>query len=314
VKTRPLLSFLIPLSLVLPPSAHAQTTAEPSQAGPQPSARPASPTEVSPPRGIPAGGDVVHLKGGGMIRGTLIEILPDDHATVELATGQTAVVPWERVDRVERGTTTTQPEKAPTGSTSASAPSPGTDGSDAVVHIDADRPVVLERSEAGGAWTLVCTSPCDLPLPLSSTYRISGYGVRRSTPFSLSARGGEHVVIDVNTASRGGYVGGIVLAGAGTLVALVGALVLQNQALGQPAGASANSDARMVGWSMVAGGALMALGGVALIAHNAHSKVEPTPTPRPRSDAWLRLPTWREDRSGAGLPGAVDIPLLHRTF
>jgi hypothetical protein len=48
------------------------------------------------------GADVVFLKHGGEIRGTLTELRPGDHATVTLATGQVATIKWEEVERVER--------------------------------------------------------------------------------------------------------------------------------------------------------------------------------------------------------------------
>jgi hypothetical protein len=51
---------------------------------------------------VAQGSDVVFLKHGGEIRGTITEIRAGDHATVTLATGQIATIQWAEIDRVER--------------------------------------------------------------------------------------------------------------------------------------------------------------------------------------------------------------------
>ena len=65
---------------------------------------------------------------------------------------------------------------------------------------------------------------------------------------------------------------------------------------------------------MMAGGAAAVVGGVLLTLFNRNSTLEqasPTPAP-PRNDAWLRSPTWREERA---LPrNAPGTPLLQLTF
>lgn len=53
-------------------------------------------------QGVAQGSDVVFLKHGGEIRGTITEIRAGDHATVTLATGQIATIQWAEIDRVER--------------------------------------------------------------------------------------------------------------------------------------------------------------------------------------------------------------------
>jgi hypothetical protein len=186
----------------------------------------------------------------------------------------------------------------------------------AVVHIEGDEGVVLERSERNGPWTVACTAPCDQALPLSSAYRLSGPSVRSSTTFQLAARAGDHVVVHANAASRAAFVGGIVLTAAGAVSMLGGALIANTEASQQAAGQASSGPSRPVLVGMFAGGAAAILGGVLLMVENLHSKVEQWPSPLPpRSDAWLRSPTWHEDRTGASLStGATSGPLLHIGF
>jgi hypothetical protein len=68
---------------------------------------------------------------------------------------------------------------------------------------------------------------------------------------------------------------------------------------------------------MVGAGAAALVVGIILLSGNFHSKVEQAQgAPKPRSDAWLRLPTWHDDKSGqaAGVPKAMGIPLLEKSF
>jgi hypothetical protein len=50
----------------------------------------------------PAGQDVVYLKDGQQIRGTLTEVRPGDKATVQLPQGQMATIRWEGIARIDR--------------------------------------------------------------------------------------------------------------------------------------------------------------------------------------------------------------------
>ncbi len=188
----------------------------------------------------------------------------------------------------------------------------------AVVHVEADRQVVLERSDRTGPWSVACTSPCDKELPLASRYRFAGAGVRNSGAFQLAAGPGEHTVLHVKSASKALVVAGYFLAGTGLATAGAGSLVLLNKSL-EASGYGPASDggpSKTAGEVMVAAGAAAIVGGIVMIATNLTSKVDQTapPTPPP-SDAWLRAPTWREDGKGAALaPGATTVPLFHMGF
>jgi hypothetical protein len=117
-------------------------------------------------------------------------------------------------------------------------------------------------------------------------------------------------------------VGGLVLVGLGPVTALVGAMVLvvasnpYIQEYPYPSAPSDQTAAKTVGGVMIGVGAALTIGGILLVTGNAHSHVEQG-VARPKNDAWLRLPTWRdrrEDPLAGSLPQAVGVPLIDTTF
>lgn len=63
----------------------------------------------------PAPEQTVWLKNGGFVRGALIELVPGDHVTVQLATGEIRRIPAAEIDRMSTST-------APPGSGATTAP------------------------------------------------------------------------------------------------------------------------------------------------------------------------------------------------
>jgi hypothetical protein len=240
------------------------------------------------------GGDVVHLKGGGMLRGTLVEILPNDHVTVGLANGQTASVPWLQVLRIERGV------DAPPASTSGPSAAPA--GPRALVHIESERPLRLEVLEPPRKFHFVCASPCDVQVDLNATYRIVGDGVRATSSFQLQARPGQAVLVEVDTSSKAGFVGGIVLTSVAFPVALVGLVVA---VMG---GAVNSGGATTAGTALGLGGLAGGIGGIFLITGNARSSqtqspLVPAPAAAARSAAFEGAPAFPAART-------VSVPVL----
>jgi len=262
----------------------------------------------------PTGPDVVVLKDGNVLRGTLSEVVPGDHATLTLTNGQTATIKWEVIKSIEKSGV-----PAGTPPPVATTPPAGTGGS-AHVHIDSDREVTLER-QSNGTWLSACSAPCDADLPVDDNYRVVGSGIRASRPFRLAARPGERVYLTVDAASKGAFVGGIVLISIGAPVLLIGGLVLLVAAAADSIdGESDTSGARTVGWTMVGGGAAGIVVGIILLAGNSRTKTEQSLEGPARKGAWLtvdaptkRLPTWRE-HVPAGVPGASTIPLFTGQF
>ncbi|MEO7109304.1 MAG: hypothetical protein ABI183_02605, partial [Polyangiaceae bacterium] len=116
--------------------------------------------EIPVPAWAPVAGaeDVVVLKDGGAVRGTVMEVLPNDHVSVKLADGRTATIAWSVVHHIEQAakpaapaTTPATPQAAP----QTPAPTQVVTGS---VHVtmDGDNDAVLEQ-DRGGAWSVVCS-------------------------------------------------------------------------------------------------------------------------------------------------------------
>src|ERR1700723_2147423 len=103
-------------------------------------------------------------------------------------------------------------------------------GQTVLVHLNAESGVRLEMNtsvapkwstsgwQADDAWSLVCDSPCDRPLPLGREYRLVGLrGVRPSRPFFLEASPGQSVLVTATAASDDAFAGGVVLIVLGSL-------------------------------------------------------------------------------------------------
>ena len=330
------LAAALTLPLALAPGARTAWAQEPaSQAAPPPAppkTQPVPAPVVEPvPYSISAtgpytaapytpGGDVVYLKGGGMLRGTLLEEIPGDHVSVELAPGQLAQVPWDRVQRIARaGATPPAPVVI----------EPPANAATVTVRIESEEAAVLERRE-GRRWGIVCSAPCNQAMPLDGSYRISGPGIRNSPPFMLAGTAGSTVVLHVDAASRGAFTGGIVSLGTGPFLALVGGFVLlaaamtdTNNSISYAARAEGSggsgtgtdtSTEKTVGWTLVGGGLALAVIGGIVVGANAHSTVEQSAASAPRNDAWLRTPTWTSRSEGPSLPRTTGTTLFQAHF
>lgn len=80
--------------------------------------------------------------------------------------------------------------------------------------------VAIERADTG---ELVCTSPCDRPVPATVLYRIGG--ARPSSPFALDAHGGT-AKLSVEAATNRGFWSGAVVLGAGSALVASGLLAM----------------------------------------------------------------------------------------
>ncbi len=287
----------------------------------------------------PAPSDNVVLKDGGSIKGTLIEVLPGDHATVQLPSGQTATVRWDVIHHIERGGVTVQTQQAPQANTVVvQAPAAPAALGKATVHMEGDQEIVLER-QYGGQWVTVCNAPCDLALDLDSNYRVSGGGIRRSGIFRLAGKPGDHIIVTIDPASKGGFTGGIVLISLGAPAFVIGGLTLlvvaaidSSQSSCTTSGTynncSTNADtgtAKIVGWSMLGGGAAGIVIGIVLVSSNGHTSTVQGVDGRKAAwvgvqrvaDNYKKSPVFREARDMGALPvgGAVQtIPIFSGKF
>jgi F0F1-type ATP synthase membrane subunit c/vacuolar-type H+-ATPase subunit K len=275
--------------------------------------------------------DAVHLRNGGFYRGRVTEIVPGDHVTVVVAPGgETKRIPWPEVDRVIVASTPVPP--TPTASApAASPPTPPAPmvGPRARVHITAPKQVILYRRAAGtSAFQQVCTSPCDLELPIGDTYKLAGNGLSQNKELHLAAGPGGFVDIVVDPPSTGGMILGGFIAGGGATAAYVGllmALIGQADAEGNScysstsACAERESDGKTIRnaglVTMVVGAGITVLGVVVFINSASTDIGQRTGggAAQAPNDAFLRKPTWRSVASSAesatGAPAAA-FPLL----
>jgi hypothetical protein len=310
--------------------AHFVGLAAPSLAFAQDPA-PASPVSGTPTTAAPApahaaGADVIALKNGGVLRGTMIDAVPDSYARIQLVTGQVATVPWQDIQRIERGIVAPAAEAAP-GPATPAAPAPA---AMVRVHIEGSRVAQLQRDTSGdGNWQTVCTAPCDKALPAQVGYRIVGDGIRDSSDFELSAQGGDRQTLAVHEGSRGGFVLGIVGTVAGGIAIVAGLMVVVIAALPRVAGEGDSTltqgeiNAETAGWVISGLGTAGLAGGIALLVLNGRTRVAQESAAAP-SAAWLptsdrahvtgQRDTRRDVQWVGTLPPIASVPLFGGHF
>jgi len=294
----------------------------------------------APPPAPTAGRDVIYLKNGGLLRGTLIDVIPNSHARIQLETGEIATVQWNEINRIDHANATQVEPPAPAPAPQAPAPAaPAAPQKRVLVHIETTGQDVFLLADTGHAWERVCSAPCDKWMSTDLNYKLAGPSVRQSKPFFLQGENGDRVVLDVNAASSGvftlgvvGTVVGSVSLGIGALVWLVG--VAENASCSLDASTSTSTTstatagctshdgngAEGVGGTMMLVGLAVGVAGIVAIATNGHTSVsqdveEPVKRGAPRNDAWLRLPTWSATTAttGSATPGFA-LPLFSGSF
>jgi hypothetical protein len=274
--------------------------------------------------------DTIVMKNGGLLRGTIIDAIPDAQARIQLATGEIATVQWGAIERIERGTMAPRlpPLPAP-----AAAAQPEEPSVTVWVHLEGSDGARLERLEkdpdGGDTWTPACEAPCDTEVPLSADYRIAnGNGMRQSAVFHLHGQAGDHLTLTLSGGSKGWLVTGIVVTSVSGLVMLVGSVV----ALAGSASTSSNcgfgdgcthsnpnAGLAAAGWLTLLVGAAAAAGGIVLIVHNARTGVAVDVTgaqsARVQGDAWAHVPTWHEPSAAdRALPPVLAGPIWSGRF
>ncbi|HSY21720.1 MAG TPA: hypothetical protein VK841_06380 [Polyangiaceae bacterium] len=157
----------------------------------QTAVRPAH-AQPAPPETAPVGGDVVKLLDGSVYRGTIIELVPRDHVTLRIATGE--IRRFRMADVYYQGDEATQPGRtadAPQRQTRAPAARERgrAESDDGVpVHVvtnDPDLTLLVESSQAtAGYWTAkgykdLCIAPCGTALPVGTYHMaLSSHGGR----------------------------------------------------------------------------------------------------------------------------------------
>ena len=327
----------------------AQTQPQPVPYNPAPAPVPYSqPSPVRPPAAANApppsvGADVIYLKNGGSLRGTIIDAIPNAQARIQLATGEIATVQWTEIARIERAETprgppTAAPEPArPLPSLPPAPPSaplavpakPMPPAATVLVHVDGAEDAQLEQDATHeDHWQVVCSAPCDTRLPVGPDYRVSGPGIRTSGIFGLDFQSGKNETITVSAASKPWFVIGIVSTAAGGAAAVVGALVGLGASLasrvdtdsGDTAGAQHEDGVAAAGWTVAGVGALAIVAGIILIVTNAKTRTTQDlarmATPERVASAWQRVPAWKDAGSEPRwmFAPALGMPLFHGSF
>lgn len=250
--------------------------------------------------------DTVHLRSGGMFRGRVTEIVPGDHVTVLLTTGESRRLVWRDVDRVIVASTVVPP--APNATAPATAEM---SGPRARVHIKAPHPAYLYRRAAGTTdFVTACQAPCDVEMPIGDTYKIGGNGFSTTSEFKLDAPPGGSVDLDVNGPNWAGIIGGGVITVAGGATAYVGAIfALAGGGCSNSYNSGGCKDLRNAGLGALAVGAgMIALG--LLIVYPSLKTDFSQQKGGPSKDAFVRAPSWRSASSTeSGSP--ATFPLLY---
>lgn len=204
-----------------------------------------------------------------------------------------------------------------------------------LVHIESPQPVDLEREtgDRSDPFDVICMSPCDtwVPVtsgyrlagdgtwvPVTSGYRIAGDGTRASRRFELLANAGGRQTLVVSPASSSAFGLGIVLIVVGGVALGIAGLALLGAALPSDSpNSSNNSGAVDLVLGLLAGGLGAEGGGITLVVLNHHSGVQQTAAfgSNPRSSSAL-FPSDAEHRDPPilGSPRVASWPLLRLTF
>ena len=331
-------------ALTAPSVAWGQAQPVPYPTAPVPYGEAAQPGGLAVQRAPAVGQDVIYMKNGGILRGTIIDAIPDAQARIQLATGEIATVPWQAIDRIEHGSSAPRPGAPlpplpPYAGVSAPPPPPPRvlpPSAMVWVHVEGADGALFEMDRASdGTWETVCRAPCDIQVPVSADYRVGGQGIKQSGIFRLRGQQGDHVTVNVNGGSKAWLVTGIVITPIAGLVTLVGALVglagsvqasagaagcLSTGAGGACGGGNADaSNVATVGWVTALVGAAITVGGILLIANNAKTGVSVDLTgaqaARIQGDAWAHVPSWRESAAAEkAVPPAYGASLWTGRF
>jgi hypothetical protein len=296
----------------------------PAQPVPYGQPAPAQPPTTPTPPPSTAGGDIIYLKNGGILRGTIIDAIPNAQARIQLATGEIATVPWPEINRIEHSTSPSAPAPTTPSTTTPAKPTtppPGKPSATAYVHLEAPDGARLQVLDDG--WQDVCTAPCDRPLPLEKEYRISGSGIKDSSSFGIRAQNGQHVTITVNAASTGWFIFGAIAAPVGLVVGYLGLIIgvvatAADSVSGPQTGPAAGVAA--TGWTMFGVGVVMVVGGIVLLVTNWKTGTDqqvstPTQGKLVPLDAWKRLPVWNQPTpEQKATPLSTSIPIFSGSF
>lgn len=201
------------------------------------------PAHAQPAEAVPASAeqpvDRVYLANGGMVQGSILEVLPNDSLTiVSAATGDRKSFAWSELAAYEQGG-----QRVEIGAVAAPAPAPREEPAPVYgprLHIEPTKPASVHLYEITGEMVAhganvtvhgiqyrpVCAAPCDKVIDTSggSSYFFGGEGLTTSNRFNLTDARGDVTAV-VKPGRRGLRTGGIITMSVGiALMALGGGL------------------------------------------------------------------------------------------
>ncbi len=223
---------------------------------PAPAAAPSETAAPATPEAPGSGSDVVHLRSGGFVRGTVEEYEPGGNVVLRKADGTTRTFGPDEVDRVDvGGSPAPTPEPKEPAPEPAPAAEPAVSGDAARVFlVRGDRrrgELVLQRrtggvyvsgyggSASGVAWDNVCTAPCERPIDTNGAYTVNALNkgpALMSKSFSLDPYRGQDVTLEVRGGSTGMFIGGVLVSTVGGTLAAVSSLWFIDDARSNAAG------------------------------------------------------------------------------
>lgn len=206
---------------------------------------PAAPNSESEQPVAAVGDDGLLLHNGGMLRGDIIEVLPDSHVTIVVG-GERRRIPWGDVAEVQHGKYVREPSPAqpapapvPTTPPTPTEERPSMGKPRVHLEVSSGRSVEMQRivgglyaagygvSMSGVTWETVCSSPCDRVVDASTgaPFVLGDVPLVFSRKFKLNDRSGD-VHIDVKPGRPGVMIGGVLLTGVGGGLAVSGPMLI----------------------------------------------------------------------------------------
>ncbi len=233
---------------------------------------PASPPEAT----ATSGEDVVHLKSGGFVRGTIEEYEPGGSVVLRKTDGSTRTFSAQQVDHVD--VARAQPQPPPSVPLTTEPPSLTLGPGQARVHlVGAGRRsgdlALLRRtggvfvsgsagSASGFSWDTVCADPCGKPVDTTAVYFVNGLNkgaLTSSKTLSLAPYEGQDVTLNVRGGSTGLLVGGVVVMTVGGVAAGMSSLWFIN-----------DDYSKVNGGAMLAAGMAGFVGGLIMLLRGRH--------------------------------------------
>jgi len=175
---------------------------------------------IAPRYAIAAAREIdVTLKNGASYHGKLVERVPGDHITIQLATGEVKTFAWEDIESDEADEPA--PKKKPAPPPTETSEEPGY-----YVTIKTEQTgVVLEQAigsttvgnVTGTHWRRVCTAPCNVEVR-GGAYRLNGEGLRSTGTFTID----RNATLEASLGNSGAMTAGMTLLGGGLLFGLIG--------------------------------------------------------------------------------------------